>query len=85
MNIGSIVDFPGRKPYCVLSIDVICRNLASINRSHGFIEWHINLMPGSYCTLVYLLFLCISAPSCFSSIFMGFLVVVLGPWPLPHT
>ena len=23
MNIGSVVDFPGRKPYCVLSIDVI--------------------------------------------------------------
>ena len=45
MNIGSVVDFPGRKPYCVLSIDVSCRNLASINRSHSFIEWHINLMP----------------------------------------
>ena len=45
MNIGSVVDFPGRKPYCVLSIDVICRYLASINRSHSFIEWHINLMP----------------------------------------
>ena len=24
MNIGSVVDFPGRKPYCVLPIDVIC-------------------------------------------------------------
>ena len=45
MNIGSVVDFPGRKTYCVLSIDVICRNLASINRSHSFIAWHINLMP----------------------------------------
>ena len=32
MNIGSVVDFPGQKPYCVLPIDVICRSLASINR-----------------------------------------------------
>ena len=45
MNIGSVVDFPGRKPYCVLSIDVICHNLAFINHSHSFIECHINLMP----------------------------------------
>ena len=40
MNIGSVVDFPGRKPYCVLPIDVIRRSLASISRSHSFIEWH---------------------------------------------
>ena len=26
MNIGSVVDFPERKQYCVLSIDVICRD-----------------------------------------------------------
>ena len=56
MNIGLVVDFPGRKPYCVLSIDVICRNLASINRSHSFIEWHISWCLGSYCTLVYISF-----------------------------
>ena len=45
MNIGSVVDFPGRKPQCVLSIDVICRSLASIHRSHNIIEWHIGVMP----------------------------------------
>ena len=44
MNIGSVVDFPGRKPYYVLPIDVIGRSLASINRSHIFIDWHISLM-----------------------------------------
>ena len=45
MNIGSVVDFPGWKPYCVLPIDVICRSLASINRSHSFVEWQISVMP----------------------------------------
>ena len=45
MKIGSVVDFPGWKPYCVLPIDVICRSLASINRSHSFVEWQISLMP----------------------------------------
>ena len=44
MNIGSVVDFPGRKPYCaLLPVDVICHTLASINRSYSFIEWHISV------------------------------------------
>ena len=43
MNIGLVVDFPGRIPYCLFPIDVICRSLACINSYHGSIEWIICL------------------------------------------